>query len=168
MNAINKSLFGQIGGTAVVNNIIDVFYGRMLDDYRVNRFFNSSDEHEQTAALKAFIHAALGGSNNSADEIKDLLDDFFLHAFARNKRKSFVAGSDWGFFDMVIEQDKPSTLLLCNSHAHLLRFMPDDSNYDAVEENLSATLKQLNINKTVGDEILKLAESVRKAVLGEE
>lgn len=167
MNAINRSLFGQIGGTAVINNIIDVFYDKMLADHRINRFFNGSDEHEQSLALKTFIIAICDSSNKTADGIKVLLDDFFAHAFARDKRKSFVSGSDWGFFGMIIEQDTPSTKLLCESHANLLRFMPDDSNYDAVMEDLSSTLTQLNVDKKVMNKILEISEGARKAILGQ-
>jgi len=162
-----KSLFRKIGGEMIINNIIDIFYLKMLADYRVSRFFNTQNENEQKTALKAFIVASYGGNTCKTNEdIKTLLDDFFIVAFAKSKRKSFITGSDFGFFGLLIEQDHPETHLLCPSHAHLLKFMPDDFHYDVMIEHLDASLQQLNTDKNLIEEMLEITENARPYLLG--
>lgn len=58
------SLYERIGGEAAVNAAVDVFYGKVLDDYRINRFFEKTDMAKQVEHLKAFMTVAFGGPNN--------------------------------------------------------------------------------------------------------
>jgi hemoglobin len=58
------SLYERIGGEAAVNAAVDVFYGKVLDDYRINRFFAKTDMPKQVEHLKAFMTVAFGGPNN--------------------------------------------------------------------------------------------------------
>ncbi len=37
------SLFEQLGGAAAVDAAVDIFYRKVLSDYRINRFFDNSD-----------------------------------------------------------------------------------------------------------------------------
>jgi len=170
MKTINKvqrkSLVKKLGGETTISNIIDIFYDKILADYRVNRFFNNQNEDEQKAALKTFMIATCNSTKEADEGIKKLLDDFFMLAFARSKRKSFVAGSDFGFFGSLIEQDHPETHLLSDAHAYLLKFMPDDFHYDAVIEHLNASLQQLNISDELIKEALAITENARGCVLG--
>lgn len=161
-----SSIYERIGGQTAINAIVDIFYAKMQDDYRINRFFNSVNVNEQTNALKALLTALFGGSNPTEEEFIDLLDNFFMTAFARSKRKGSVSGSDFGFLGIMIAQDHPSTQYLCDNHCHLLRFMPDDFHYDAVMEHLAATLQQINLDSAVRNEVLALAEKARNGVLG--
>lgn len=158
------SLFNRIGGETAISRLVDVFYGKMLDDYHINRFFNDKEADGQAQALKACLVAA--GSGADKEGMADLLDDFFMKAFARSKRKSFVSGSDFGFLGILIEQDHPETHLLSEAHAHLLKFMPDDSHYDALIENLKASVQQLGMDAGLQRDILAVAESNRNRVLG--
>jgi hemoglobin len=57
------SLFDRIGGTEAVNAAVDIFYDKVLDDYRINRFFGKTDMAKQAAHLKAFMTLAFGGPN---------------------------------------------------------------------------------------------------------
>jgi hypothetical protein len=166
MSNINPTLFQRLGGAAAISTIVDKFYANMQDDYRLNRFFNSSGQAEQIASLKTLIIALLGGTTQSEEEMTAILDHFFLTAFARNKSQSMVTGADWGFFGYIIAQNHPSTKYVCDSHSHLLKFMPDDSIYDAVIEQLTLTVQQLSIEASLAGEILRLAESARDPVLG--
>ncbi|NOS87713.1 MAG: group 1 truncated hemoglobin [Methylococcaceae bacterium] len=59
-----KSLFEQIGGAAAVDAAVDVFYRKVLADYRVNRFFDDTNMDAQAAKQKAFLTMAFGGPNN--------------------------------------------------------------------------------------------------------
>lgn len=58
------SLYERIGGEATVNAAVDVFYRKVLEDYRINRFFDHSDMEKQLAKQKAFFTMAFGGPNN--------------------------------------------------------------------------------------------------------
>jgi hemoglobin len=60
----SQSLYDQLGGEAAVNAAVDVFYRKVLSDYRINRFFDNSDMEKQAAKQKAFLTMAFGGPNN--------------------------------------------------------------------------------------------------------
>jgi hemoglobin len=60
----NPSLFDQLGGAAAVDAAVDIFYRKVLSDYRINRFFDNSDMEKQAAKQKAFLTMAFGGPNN--------------------------------------------------------------------------------------------------------
>ncbi|QPK65207.1 group 1 truncated hemoglobin [Methylomonas sp. LL1] len=57
------SLYERLGGEAAVNAAVDVFYHKVLDDYRINRFFDKTDMSKQVEHLKAFMTVAFGGPN---------------------------------------------------------------------------------------------------------
>ena len=59
-----QSLYEQLGGEAAVNAAVDIFYRKVLSDYRINRFFDKSDMEKQAAKQKAFLTMAFGGPNN--------------------------------------------------------------------------------------------------------
>lgn len=58
------SLFDQLGGATAVDAAVDIFYRKVLSDYRINRFFDNSDMEKQAAKQKAFLTMAFGGPNN--------------------------------------------------------------------------------------------------------
>jgi len=60
----DQSLFDQLGGEAAVNAAVDIFYRRVLTDYRINRFFDKTNMEEQAAKQKAFLTMAFGGPND--------------------------------------------------------------------------------------------------------
>jgi hemoglobin len=62
--ATPASLFDQLGGAAAVDAAVDIFYRKVLSDYRINRFFDNSDMEAQAAKQKAFLTMAFGGPNN--------------------------------------------------------------------------------------------------------
>lgn len=51
-------------------------------------------------------------------------------------------------------------------HAHLVKMGLNDSHFDAVMENLAATLSELKVPRELIAEAAKVAESTRKDVLG--
>lgn len=59
-----KSLYEQLGGAAAVDAAVDVFYRKVLADYRINRFFDHSNMEVQAAKQKAFLTMAFGGPND--------------------------------------------------------------------------------------------------------
>jgi hemoglobin len=58
------SLFDQLGGEAAVDAAVDIFYSKVLADYRINRFFDNSDMEKQAAKQKAFLTMVFDGPNN--------------------------------------------------------------------------------------------------------
>ena len=63
-NNSGQSLYDQLGGEAAVNAAVDIFYRKVLSDYRINRFFDNSDMEAQAAKQKAFLTMAFGRPNN--------------------------------------------------------------------------------------------------------
>ncbi|MEY4768468.1 MAG: hypothetical protein RL637_1107 [Pseudomonadota bacterium] len=60
----SASLYERIGGEAAVNAAVELFYQKVLNDYRINRFFNHTDMAKQLAKQKAFFTFAFGGPNH--------------------------------------------------------------------------------------------------------
>ena len=57
------SLYERIGGAAAVEAAVDVFYGKVINDYRINRFFDGIDMSALAVKQKAFFTMAFGGPN---------------------------------------------------------------------------------------------------------
>ncbi|MDT8407606.1 MAG: group 1 truncated hemoglobin [Methylococcales bacterium] len=64
MSETTASLYEQLGGEPAVNAAVDIFYRRVLNDYRINRFFNEVDMEQQAVKQKAFLTMVFGGPNN--------------------------------------------------------------------------------------------------------
>jgi hemoglobin len=120
----NASLFEQLGGAAAVDIAVDIFYRKVLADYRIYRFFDNVDMAQQAAKQKAFLTMAFGGPNN-------------------------YSGQD-----------------MRNAHARLVKMGLDNSHFDAVMENLTATLQELNVPENLIAQVAALAETTRSDVLG--
>ena len=121
---INKTLYERIGGEPAVNAAVDIFYRKVLNDYRINRFFDGVDMEKQAAKQKAFLTMAFGGPHSYTGE---------------DMRKG---------------------------HAHLVKMGLDDSHFDAVVENLGATLIELNVPQELINEVVAICETTRNDVLG--
>jgi len=86
------TLYERIGGEAAVNAAVELFYRKVLADYRINRFFDNTDMETQIAKQKAFFTMAFGGPNTYSG--KDL----------RTAHARLVAmGLDNSHFDAVME-----------------------------------------------------------------
>ena len=120
----NKSIYERIGGEASVNAAVDIFYRKVRNDHRINRFFDNVDMETQVAKQKAFLTMAFGGPRNYTGE---------------DMRKG---------------------------HAQLVKAGLNDSHFDAVVENLGATLIELNVPQDIINEIVVICETTRNDVLG--
>ncbi len=89
---MTESLYERIGGEAAVNAAVELFYQKVQDDYRINRFFDNTDMAKQIAKQKAFFTMAFGGPNEYNG--KNLRD-----AHARLVKR----GLDDSHFDAVME-----------------------------------------------------------------
>ncbi len=61
---MNESLYDRLGGEAAVNAAVDIFYRKVLNDQRINGFFDNSDMDKQIAKQRSFLTMAFGGPNN--------------------------------------------------------------------------------------------------------
>lgn len=59
----SATLYERIGGEAAVNAAVELFYRKVLSDYRINRFFAKTNMEEQINKQKAFFTMAFGGPN---------------------------------------------------------------------------------------------------------
>ncbi len=92
MTDSDLSLYERIGGEAAVNAAVELFYRKVLEDYRINRFFENTDMETQIAKQKAFFTMAFGGPNNYSGQ-----DMRTAHAHLVKK------GLDDSHFDAVME-----------------------------------------------------------------
>ncbi len=59
-----STVYEQLGGEAAINEAVDRFYRRVLNDPYVSRFFEGVDMEKQAAKQKAFLTMVTGGPNN--------------------------------------------------------------------------------------------------------
>jgi hemoglobin len=105
---VSPSLYERIGGEAAVNAAVELFYRKVLEDYRINRFFGNTDMDRQIAKQKAFFTMAFGGPNN------------YTGADMRNAHARLVTmGLDDSHFDAVMEH-LGATLVELNVPADLI------------------------------------------------
>lgn len=61
---MTASLYERIGGEAAVSAAVELFYRKVLNDHRINRFFGDADMEKQLVKQKAFFTMAFGGPNS--------------------------------------------------------------------------------------------------------
>ena len=57
---MSDSLFQRIGGKAAIEAAVDIFYGKVLADDRISRFFAGVDMDKQRGKQKIFLAYAFG------------------------------------------------------------------------------------------------------------
>jgi hemoglobin len=116
----NINLFEKLGGMDAVNEAVDIFYMRVLDDDSINQFFTNVDMKTQAVKQKAFLAFVFGAP---------------LTYTGKNMR---------------------------DAHAHLNL---TEDHFNTVAGHLVATLKELNINQELIDEVVNIALSTKDDVL---
>lgn len=89
---MSESLYDRIGGEAAVDAAVELFYRKVIADYRINRFFDKADMEKQIVKQKAFFTMAFGGPNNYTGQ-----DMRVAHAHMVER------GLDDSHFDAVME-----------------------------------------------------------------
>lgn len=56
-----STLYEQLGGLDAINAAVDIFYGKVVADERINYFFDGVDMKKQAAKQKGFLMMAFGG-----------------------------------------------------------------------------------------------------------
>lgn len=105
------------------------------------------------AAVDIFYRKVL-----SDDRISDFFDDVDMEKQSA-KQKSFLTMAFGG-------PNNYSGVDMRRGHAHLVSRGLNDSHFDAVVENLAATLEELNVPQAYIAEVAALCETTRNDVLG--
>jgi hemoglobin len=92
------------------------------------------------------------------DRIKRFLDDVDMEKQAA-KQKAFLTMAFGG-------PNNYTGLDMREGHAHLVKRGLNDSHFDAVVEDLAATLKELKVSDKLIAQVAALCETTRKDVLG--
>jgi hemoglobin len=58
-----QTLYEKIGGQAAVDLSVDKFYDKVLDDVRIQHFFDNMDMDKQREHQRAFLTYAFGGTD---------------------------------------------------------------------------------------------------------
>lgn len=119
----------------------------------------------------ATIYEQLGG----APAMDAAVDIFYRKVLSDDRISRFFEGVDMerqaakqkAFLTMVFGGPNSYTGKdMRTAHARLVTMGLNDSHFDAVVENLAATLKELGVGDAQIGEVAKVAESVRNDVLG--
>jgi truncated hemoglobin YjbI len=158
----------HLNDTVLIASIVDLLYEKMLNDYRINRFFFTRPLADQAGALKNYIGAVLQNPPAAAEQVFALLDDYFTISFARtNAKPNLVSGSDFAFLlDIVGGRDIRHINLLCLGHSHLMRLLPEDEHYDVVMAHLAESLQELGIAAETAARVMAFAETGREGLMG--
>lgn len=105
------------------------------------------------AAVDIFYRKVL-----SDDRINRFFDNVDMEKQAA-KQKSFLTMAFGGPHNYTGEDMR-------KGHAHLLKMGLDGSHFDAVVENLGATLEELNVPQELITEVVAICETTRNDVLG--
>jgi hemoglobin len=117
------------------------------------------------------LYDDLGG----AAAVNAAVDIFYQKVLKDERISSFFAGVNMGrqaakqkaFLTMAFGGPVNYTGLdMRKGHAHLVAKGLNDSHFDAVVENLGATLKELNVPDALIAQVAAIAESTRNDVLG--
>lgn len=113
----------------------------------------------------------LGGSA----AVDAAVDKFYRRVIADDRVNRFFEGVDMdkqatkqkAFLTMAFGGPNNYTWLdMKEGHAHLVKDGLDDSHFDAIVENLGATLKEMGVSDDLIGQVAAVAESTREAVLG--
>jgi len=132
---------------------------------------NSPVAKELPSNKPASLYDRIGGEA----AVNAAVDLFYRKVLADNRIKHFFDGVDMSkqaakqkaFITMAFGgPNKYTGEDMRKGHAHLVAKGLNDSHFDAVMENLGATLKELNVPGELIAQAAAIAESTRKDVLG--
>jgi hemoglobin len=63
MEGYMESLYKRLGGAPAIKAAVDVFYGKVLADERIARFFDGVDMERQRGKQRGFLTMVTGGPN---------------------------------------------------------------------------------------------------------
>ena len=112
----------------------------------------------------------LGGSA----AVDAAVDKFYRRVIADDRVNRFFEGVDMdkqatkqkAFLTMAFGGPNDFLAFKKEGHAHLVKDGLDDSHFDAIVENLGATLKEMGVSDDLIGQVAAVAETTREAVLG--
>lgn len=119
----------------------------------------------------ATLFEQLGGS----DAVNAAVDKFYRRVLADDRVNRFFEGVDMdrqaakqkAFLTMAFGGPANYTGLdMKEGHAHLLTMGMDDTHFDAIVENLGATLTDMGVADELISQVAAIAETTREAVMG--
>jgi len=128
-------------------------------------------QNNEEATMSKTLYERIGGEPavNAAVDIfyRKVLADDRINRFFEDvdmekqaaKQKAFLTMAFGGPHNYTGEDMR-------KGHAHLLKMGLDDSHFDAVVENLGATLNELNVPQELISEVVAICETTRNDVLG--
>lgn len=158
----------------LLDQIVDIWYAKMRDDYRINRYFYDRPLAEQAAQLKTLLNTLLAVESINSEKISELADEALTAAFARgNAKPSLVNNRDFAFLGALIngnivgdDDGTPRLTLLCPAHSHFLRLQPIDDVYDVALELLQAALDQLDVANETARQLVHFVALGKEGVMG--
>ena len=117
------------------------------------------------------LYEELGG----APSVNAAVDIFYRKVLKDDRINGFFTGVDMSrqiakqkaFLSMAFGGPSNYTGLdMRKGHAHLVERGLNDAHFDAVVEDLAATLRELNVSDSLISQVAAIAESTRKDVLG--
>jgi len=128
-------------------------------------------EEKAAQADKASVYDRIGGEAavNAAVDVfyRKVLADDRINKFFEGVDMEKQAGKQKAFLTMALGGPNNYTGEdMRKGHAHLVKQGLNDSHFDAVMENLGATLKELGVSDELIGEAAAIAESTRNDVLG--
>lgn len=157
-----------------LGELVAVWYAKMRDDFRINRYFYDRPLADQVVSLKNLLGALLSTESVEPETLSMLADQAFTAAFARgNAKPSLVNNRDFAFLGALMngnivgdDDGTPRLTMLCPAHSHFLRLQPVDEVYDVALELLQAALDQLKFTGETAVPLTKLVASGRDSVMG--
>ncbi|OHX35756.1 hypothetical protein BJL95_16215 [Methylomonas sp. LWB] len=158
----------------ILAELVEVWYAKMRDDFRINRYFYDRPIADQIASLKNLMRALLANQTVDPATLSGLADEAFTAAFARgNAKPSLVNNRDFAFLGALMngnivgdDDGTPRLTLLCPAHSHFLRLQPVDDVYDVALELLQATLEQLKIADETAVRLINFVALGKKSLMG--
>lgn len=117
------------------------------------------------------LYEQIGGEAavNAAVDIfyRKVLSDHRIYRFFDHTDMEQQAAKQKAFLTMAFGGPNNYTGVdMRKAHERLVKLGLDDSHFDAVIENLAATLQELNVPKALIDQVAAIAETTRNDVLG--
>lgn len=121
--------------------------------------------------MSTTLYDRIGGEPavNTAVDIfyRNVLNDYRIYRFFNNVDMEEQVVKQKAFLTMAFGGPNNYTGAdMRKAHARLVKLGLDDSHFDAVVENLVATLKELNVPQELINEVVALCETTRNDVLG--
>ena len=144
---MTTSLYQRLGGADAIDKAVHLFYEKVLADDRIKHFFKGVDMQRQARMQKAFMTYAFGGPENYTG--RDLTA---AHARLIKAKRFSRARCKQLQYRAYCLQRFPGSL--------------NGSHFDAVMEDLGATLKELGVDSELIQEAAAIVERTRDDVLG--